>query len=86
MKKDNKKEDLLLGLNKKIDRRDFLNSSLLGAGSVLYSMSAPSTLSLKMTISVYLIKLAIIGMDMEESVTLNLHMATRLKFCGVLMR
>ena len=44
MKKDNKKEDLLLGLNKKIDRRDFLNSSLLGAGSVLYSMSAPSTL------------------------------------------
>ena len=44
MKKDNKNEDLLLGLNKKIDRRDFLNSSLLGAGSVLYSMSAPSTL------------------------------------------
>ena len=39
-----KKNDRLLGLNQKIDRRDFLNSSLLGAGSILYSMSAPSML------------------------------------------
>ena len=41
---DNDKDDKLLGLNQKIDRRDFLNSTLLGAGSVLYSMSAPSLL------------------------------------------
>ena len=42
--KSSKKSDRLLGLNQKIDRRDFLNSSLLGAGSILYSMSAPSLL------------------------------------------
>ena len=44
MKKNNqdKKRDQELGLNQKIDRRDFLNSTLLGAGSALYSMSSPS--------------------------------------------
>ena len=41
---DNDKNDKLLGLNQKIDRRDFLNSTLLGAGSALCSMSAPSLL------------------------------------------
>ena len=40
--KKSKKNDELLGLNKNIDRRDFLNSTLLGAGSLLYSMGAPS--------------------------------------------
>ena len=43
--KKSKKNDELLGLNKNIDRRDFLNSTLLGAGSLLYSMAAPSLLS-----------------------------------------
>lgn len=43
--KKSKKNDELIGLNKKIDRRDFLNSTLIGAGSLLYSMSAPSMLS-----------------------------------------
>ena len=43
--KKSKKNDELIGLNKKIDRRDFLNSTLIGAGSLLYSMSAPSILS-----------------------------------------
>lgn len=46
MKKNNrnKKRDQKLGLNQKIDRRDFLNSTLLGAGSALYSMSSPSSI------------------------------------------
>ena len=43
--KKSKNNDELLGLNKNIDRRDFLNSTLLGAGSLLYSMAAPSLLS-----------------------------------------
>ena len=43
MKKINKKNDDSLGLNQKIDRRDFLNSSLLGAGGALYAMSSPSS-------------------------------------------
>ena len=36
------KNDELIGLTKKIDRRDFLNSALLGAGGLLYSMTAPA--------------------------------------------
>jgi len=46
MKKNNynKNRDQKLGLNQKIDRRDFLNSTLLGAGSALYSMSSPSSI------------------------------------------
>ena len=36
------KNDELIGLTKKIDRRDFLNSALLGAGGLLYSMAAPA--------------------------------------------
>ena len=42
-----KHNDELLGLNKNIDRRDFLNSALIGSGSLLYSMSAPAFLSEK---------------------------------------
>ena len=41
------KNDELIGLTKKIDRRDFLNSALLGAGGLLYSMAAPAMLSRK---------------------------------------
>ena len=46
MKKNNrnKKRDQKLGLNQKIDRRDFLKSTLLGTGSALYSMSSPSSI------------------------------------------
>jgi len=41
-KKNNQKNDNLLGINKKIDRRDFINSTLVGAGTALYSMLSPS--------------------------------------------
>jgi len=45
MKKNNyNKNRDKLGLNQKIDRRDFLNSTLLGAGGALYSMSSPSSI------------------------------------------
>jgi spermidine dehydrogenase len=42
-----KNNDELLGLDQNIDRRDFLNSALIGSGSLLYSMSAPAFLSEK---------------------------------------
>ena len=38
-------QDKSLGLSSKILRRDFLNSTLLGAGSALFSMSSPIALS-----------------------------------------
>ena len=41
-KKNNQKNDDSIGINKKIDRRDFINSTLVGAGTALYSMLSPT--------------------------------------------
>jgi spermidine dehydrogenase len=41
-KKNYQKNDDSLGINKKIDRRDFINSTLVGAGTTLYSMLSPT--------------------------------------------
>ena len=50
IKKPKTSQDKSLGLNSKILRRDFLNSTLLGAGSALFSMSSPIALSARSSI------------------------------------